>query len=298
MTPNEISPADFKLLRDQIDQLQVASNEPKRPWYKDWAIISSVVALIFSIVSFYISHSSSQAQETRAKKEELRRLVGELLAIQEDFNTRIVKITAPDERVLASSLLNAKKNIHLESAELLANDLGDKVSPSELAILAREELNLSNFAKAETFFTRAPAIARNSTAKAVALRDLGLFYSQGTPLRSMDKARQHLGEAVSTTHSFTDDYSLYTTGFSYETWGDIERGNGFHIAAREKYELARECYGKITPHNFTGRWALEAMDRKLVAAGILSSVSPPAAGSVPPVNPTNSLGPLTGRAPQ
>jgi hypothetical protein len=288
MASNEISPADFKLLRDQIDQLQVASNEPKRPWYKDWSIISSLVALAFSIVSFYISDSSSKAQETRAKKEELRRLVGELLAIQDDFNSRIIKITAPDERIFASSLLNAKKNIHLESAELLANDLGDKVSPSELAILAREELNQSNFAKAETFFTRASSVASNSTSKAVALRDLGIFYSQSTPLRDMNKARLKLGEAVFTTLSFMDDYSLYTTGFTYEAWGDMERGNGFQIAAREKYELAREYYGKINPNNFTGRWALEAMDRKQVAASKLSPVPSTAAGSSPPFDPTVS----------
>src|SRR5262245_6972342 len=102
---------EFKLVRDQVDILQVASAEKRIPWYRQRPSPMSLVALIFSVFTFLLTQHSASLQEIRSKKEELRKLIIEMLAFQENFSSTVKTISDPGAREVASSLLNAKRVI-------------------------------------------------------------------------------------------------------------------------------------------------------------------------------------------
>ena len=257
-----VTPSDLKLLRDQIDQLQLATAEKKQPWYRQRPSLMSLLALVFSAYTFVVTQQRADLQEIRSKKEELRKVLGELISFQESNLALITTVTNPQQREAVSSLLNAKRGISLQTAEALADELRGKVSSSEYGTLAREKSFTSDFNKAEMYFLEATIAARDNNPKATALRDVGVFYFQPTRLRDLGKARDYFGKSIEVSTAGEDDYSIYTTGYTYEAWGLWELQNGLLSEGKAKLQNAREYYTKIKPPNMLGQWALESLEKR------------------------------------
>src|SRR5690606_42105052 len=56
-------------------------------------------------------------------------------------------------------------------------------------------------------------------AKVVAARGIAAFYFGQGPQRDFARARQYFEQAIDLLKHPTDAYSLYTLGYTYETWG-------------------------------------------------------------------------------
>jgi hypothetical protein len=187
--------ADIKLLRDQVDLLQIAANEPRTPWLRHPANIISVIALAVSVIGAVMGQLSTDDAELRSKKEELRTVLSRLIDIREDYNSRILAIPDADARELASSYSETKKNLYLETARHLAAQLKDLVNPTEHLILASEATMESDFAEAERSHQRAVAASHDDMTKHVSLRALGLFYFGNGTASGVEKGRRYLREA-------------------------------------------------------------------------------------------------------
>jgi hypothetical protein len=262
MSEELVTQSDLKLIRDQVDQLQIHAAEAQKPWYRQSSNVVSLAAVVFSIVSFLISQQQSNAQELRAKHEELRRLLIELISFQESLSANIAAITDPIQREEAGGALNSKKLIYLQSAESMADELSSHVSSAEYSTLGRQEMTQSDFRKAERYFLMAPNAANDLISKAMATRDIGEFYFQMSPLRDIEKGRKYFSDAADITKTATDDYSLYCTGYTYDMWGSFEKLSGFQIDGDQKLALAREYYKKISSQDSLGAWALEALEKR------------------------------------
>jgi tetratricopeptide (TPR) repeat protein len=254
-----VTQQDLKLLRDQVDLLQIAAEGQRKPWYRQWAVLTSIIAALFSAVTFAVAQHNQDQQEIRAKKEELRSVLVNLIGLQEDFQTKVMPIPDPVQRANASSFINTKNVIFLEEAERLAEQLDKQVSASEYNVLAIAKQNQSDFERAEQYFVRAVAAARDPITKATALRNLGTFYFQSSPRRDVRRARKNLEDAVNTTENASDDYSKYVTGLSYEQWAFSEKMNGFHAEATRALDLAAQRYGTMSASNSLRKWAEESL---------------------------------------
>jgi tetratricopeptide (TPR) repeat protein len=260
--------AELKLLRDQVDLLQIDTRERKRPWFKQVNSILSVIAVLFSGFTFAYSQIGQHAEDVRSKKKELRDTVAALIDLRGEFyNTQLQESESIN--------LNNKRLIYVEAADTLITQIPNNVSWAEYAILAYEKQLDSNFTQAERYYQKAIEASRTPLGKNFSIRALaGLYFSQG-PLLDFGKGRKHFGEAVDALKNPTDHYMAYTLGYTYEQWGLYELWNGFHVEGNQMIERARKYY-LDPPDSPLKKRALESLNEKAKQFIKPNSMLPPA----------------------
>ncbi len=270
-TPEPLK-AEIKLIRDQVDQLQIAAAEKRKPWHKQRPSLMSLVALAFSIFTFALTQQKASLQEVRSKREELRKLLLELVACRETFTKELMPLPGDtaDQRQskdAGSSLLNSRRAIFLEAAEALADQLSGHVSSSEYNVLANEKLAQADFKKAGSYFLLATHVDADPISNAVASRAAGMFCfsPQG---RNFDEGRKWFAKACASTENEQDDYSIYHTGMSYQCWGFSEVSWSFKEDGRSKLKKALECYERMSPGNPRGVNARAWLQAEMARIGL------------------------------
>lgn len=271
-TPTAVgSAADYKLLRDQVDQLQLDIAGRKAPWFRQLSIWLSLLAFGFSIFTYLNAERQKSLAEIRENQAAFRAQIIKLIELRDEFNRVITKITDPTALEHASSLLNNKVQIHLGAASALADVLGPaNVAPIEYGVLAMEQLAQNDYAKAREYHERAVSVARTDGQRARALREHAIFYANAPAgLRDLDRAGDYFKQSLELTRKTPGDYSHYLVGLTYESWGWAEflaqeNGNG-----TAHFTQARQSYEQIHPRNNLRQWAINALDKKM------SSSQPP-----------------------
>jgi hypothetical protein len=158
------------------------SAERHKPWYREPSTFLSFVALVASLITFLISQRAHDAEDIRARKEQLDTLLTNLIGLQSE-NISLDSITDPQKREQASSLISSKHLIYLEEAELRVDKLGNDVSDAECNVLAAEMALISNYKKAEVYYQKGLSVAQDDLSRATAYRSLGGFYFGPSPLK-------------------------------------------------------------------------------------------------------------------
>src|SRR2546426_3294976 len=83
------------LMKREIDALQIAITGQTNPWYKNISTILSVVALLFSFGTTYVSYHRTSVQDIQSRRQELRGLLQRLAALPKE-NVDIQKKYAND----------------------------------------------------------------------------------------------------------------------------------------------------------------------------------------------------------
>ena len=248
-SPDYATAADLKLVRDQVDQLQIAATEKQQPWYKQRPSLASLLALAASIVTFIISQHGSSLQEIRSKQEALRKLLTDVVASQIQEQDQLSRIPDVGKRVQLSSAMNNERVIWIDAAESLVDQLGKHVSSSEYQTLANQKWSNSEFEKAKEYYVKSLGAARDRFARTVAFRSLGSFYFQTPPLKNLEKGREYFEKAVKALGDSTDDYSNYLMGYTYEYWAYGDRSNNLRDERAQHVKRAREYYSRVSPAN-------------------------------------------------
>jgi predicted transcriptional regulator len=248
-SPDYATAADLKLVRDQVDQLQIAAAEKQQPWYKQRPSLASLLALAASIVTFIISQHGSSLQEIRSKQEALRKLLTDVVASQIQEQDQLTRISDPVTRVQFSSAMNNERIIWLDAAESLVDQLGKRVSSSEYQTLANQKWSNSEFEKAKEYYVKSLDAARDRFARTVAFRSLGSFYLQCPTMKNLEQGRECFEKAVATLENPTDDYSNYLMGYAYEFWAYGDQSNNLGEERAQHVKKAREYYSRISPAN-------------------------------------------------
>jgi tetratricopeptide (TPR) repeat protein len=258
-------------------------------------------ALLGAVVTGLVAWRLQLSQEASKGKEELRVVIMGLIDVREKHQREVAPLTDPRARTMVESFLMMKKNILLESADILVGQIPRLVSSSEYQILAYEQMLDSNFKAAEKFYLKAIGASRSDLSKIFALRALAAFYFGAGPQTDFGKGRSNFGKAVHVLPDKPlDPYSVYTLGYSYEMWAFSELANGFE-EGRDLLNRARKYYRDL-PDNFFLKLpalaALEARFQELTQgptamaspdpgiAAAPQTVRPPAA----PVSPFSSSG--------
>jgi hypothetical protein len=230
-------------------------------------VISALVgALAGALITGWFAWWLHKIEQDRNKREELRNITMQLVDIRDKINNEIANIQDISKRENASIAINNKRQIYLEAAMNIVEEIPRQVESAEYIFLAYELMLDSNFKKVEDFFKKAVRASRSVIAKSTALRAAGVFYfSQGTH-RNFDLGRKYFKESVELFSNPSDPYSLYLLGYNYENWGLYELANGFEVEGRAKIDNARKYYRDM-PNNYPLKSSsLEALDIKVQQA--------------------------------
>ena len=126
------------LMKREIDALQIAVTGHTTPWYKDVSTILSVVALMFSFGTTFVSYHRTTVQDIQSTRQELRGLLQRLAALPKE-NVDIYKKYADDSASMnvVGRLKNQEGTLLARQAAELAKKLPrDLVSSTEYYAIA------------------------------------------------------------------------------------------------------------------------------------------------------------------
>ena len=182
-------------LKEEVDALQITVMKQSGPWYKEVPTIVSLLALLFSFGTTWVSHNRSNAQDIQNARGELRTLLQRLAALPKDSFELTKKYS--DDSVTAgmlSSYVNQENALLARQAAEIAQKLpGDKVSATERYAIAVALQNSYNIEGASTFLQQAIKTANNINDELAALRSYAnLLFISG----QFDAGRQEYEKAL------------------------------------------------------------------------------------------------------
>jgi hypothetical protein len=251
-----------------------------QPWWRQTPSLVGLLAFIFSVTTGIYTLLHQHQEDIRSKKEEVRKLVGDIIDVRAEFNQKIAAGTSltSQQRDLLGSSLNNKLFCLMESADNLVQQIPSFVSSNEYETLAMEKQFAGNSQKAQEYLLAAVGVCREPTYKIVALRGLGMFYASRGSLHDMQKARQYFAEACSALKEPYDDAANYSLGYTCQAWGVSEIYDGNLDEGTKKAQAAENYFNNMSPMNPTRGYALEALrltvQQLLQNAGVSPSPTP------------------------
>jgi tetratricopeptide (TPR) repeat protein len=126
------------LMKREIDALQVTVSEKSKPWYQNVPTLLSVMALLFSFGTTFVSYHRTNVQDIQSARAELRGLLQRLAALPKENVEAGVKYAAdPGARNMVSGFINQENTLLVRNAAELAKKLpANSVSATEYYAIA------------------------------------------------------------------------------------------------------------------------------------------------------------------
>ena len=184
----------LELTKREVDALQAAAAEAKRPWYQIPSVITSVLALALSVTIAIVGAINSQGQRKRTARAELvsqisrvNQIAAELVALQDRYGKNQAALFAAAQPLVNEHTSAARRALDL------AEEAGDLVSPTELNAVLLALLNAGFFNDAVRIGGTVKSRAVDALDRMVALRLAGAAsFATGR----LDDGRRDLGEAM------------------------------------------------------------------------------------------------------
>jgi len=150
--------SEIRLLRDQVDILQISAAEKTKPWYKQLSTLVSIAAFLISTIGGGISYLAQQNRNRQLDRADklatLRQLTIDIVEVQRqlydlDYSKDLIKANN------FNILLNNKREIMVSRATELIDEIPD-LAPSEILFtLAVQEQMDGHWQKAEKLILKA-----------------------------------------------------------------------------------------------------------------------------------------------
>jgi hypothetical protein len=255
--------AAINRLRDEVDDLQHLAAEKKKPWYKTMSNLTSVAALVFAVATGSYSLWANATHDAQAKHDSLIKILQDIMSLRLESSTSKLNAMAPEQRGEVAPLLNSKRVVLLAAARSIVRDIGSRVTSAEYNVLAMESAGDSDFNQAEKYYLLAYGVSEPGLSRAVALRNLGIFFMSLRPVRKLEDGRKYLKLSADEVRNAGDPYSRYTLALTLHSWGLAELSNANPERAQPLIEEARTTYKAIADGMPLGRWALDELERTL-----------------------------------
>lgn len=237
---------DFLLLKKEVDALQIAIHGQQTPWYKSMSTVLSVVALLFSFGTTFVSYKRTQSQDIQSARVELRVLLQRLASLPREN----IEITKKYEKIDPSAVASISGFINQENAilarqaaEIAKNLPPESVSATEYYAIGVALQNAYNVEGAKEAFTKAIDVSTDLNDRVAALRmRANLLFGTGQP----DAGRVDYQKALSVFSDFEktsyNDYTKKSTHIWTELgWAYSEASIGLkdvalqHVVNAENY---------------------------------------------------------------
>ena len=261
-SPGDV-PAAINRLRDEVDDLQHLAAEKKKPWYKTMSNLTSVAALVFAVGTGSYSLWANATHDAQAKHDSLIKILQDIISLRLESSNSKLNAMAPEQRAEVGPLLNTKRVVLLATARSIVRDIASRVTSAEYNVLAMESASDSDFRQAEKYYLLAYGVSEPGLSRAVALRNLGVFYMSQTPFKNLEGGRKYFKMSADEVRDAVDPYSRYTLALTLQTWGLNELASGSPEKAQPLIDEARTTYRTMPDWFPQGRWGLDDLDRSL-----------------------------------
>ena len=264
--------ARLTLLTDQVDALQVESAGRSRPWYREPALIISMLALVISALFSAIGMRQVSAKDIAAKQEALRQTVVQIVDSQTEMSKAALDNSGnPLMARWANSNLNSKRQVLIETALALVDELGDAVDASSLVPLGGQLQLDGRYDESLALYFKALDLVDSPIVRSAILRSIGGSYRlQGSAMYDVGKSRDYLQQAVDLFKDQDDDASGFYLADNFLFWAELERSDG-------EAEIADSLYGQAT--GAAESMSLSNTARPVILSQIQQSQSSPATPS-------------------
>jgi hypothetical protein len=235
----------IRLLRDQVDALQVAAAEKRRPWYVQFSIILSLAAFLVSTASTVRSVVRENASDQSAVRQEVRGLIVDMIEID--------GASGDDYRG------EQKIEVLLSALAKLENRVKGGLSSQEYVVVADMEALYGDITNAESRYLAAVQAAASEREKALIYARLAgnLLILDGDRRKAhqySDLAIGFLRGAAADSDSFYLVNALLDSAEAFHLDGDEASKNGRLLEALDVYE-------RLTDPDWTARAAAEIEKR-------------------------------------
>ena len=239
-------------LQGEVDALQAALAKDERAWYRDPAVVISLLALLFSFGTTAVSYYRTRQQDVHDARAELRTLIQRLGALPRENTELMAKYV---EHPLIAAGLSAAVNqenalIAKQAAEVIARIPG-YVSATEYLAIANALVASGISEKTAALYERAIAAAHDANDEVNALRTYGAFlFQSGDAGRGRIQFQTALN--VFSKYPTRNEYYIGSTHVLTErSWAQAEYGSGGAQEAARHLEKAREYVLRLAPGEFT-----------------------------------------------
>jgi tetratricopeptide (TPR) repeat protein len=243
----------YHLLKKEVDSLQISIMSAKIPWYKNIPIIVSVIALLFSFGTTYVSNQRIAAQDVQALKTELRSMLQQL-SVLPSKNFELKKKYSNDAYAVAfiSGQLNQENALlAFQAADLVSRLPSKKVTAIEMYSLALAFQNSYEIQKANEMYQLSYDIAEDMSTAVAAKRGIAnSLYQLGQP----EAGRVHFQEALNIFSRYKGHNDFIQKNTHIKTllnWFGSEAGGGYIARSKQKLDEARGIVESLPPGPFT-----------------------------------------------
>lgn len=242
--------ADLLLLKKEVDALQVSLLKQRNPWYKNISIIVSILALLFSFGTTFVSYVRTNAQDIQNSRVELRGLLQRLASLPREY-LEAKKKYEPDQSTIStiSEFINEENALLARQAAEIARKLPPQyVSATEYYAIAIALENSYNVEGAKELFTKAIDVSTDLNDRVAALRMRGsLMFIMGQP----DVGRLDFQKALNVFSDFPNVYNDYTKKSTHIWtelgWAIAEAGAGTKEMALQHISNAENILLELAP---------------------------------------------------
>ena len=233
----------IQLIKREVDALQISVMSQRKPWYKNTSTTISILALLFSFGTTFVSYRRTEAQDIQNTRVELRGLLQRLSFLPRD-NFEISRKYPNDPAAIGTigGFIN-QENAFLsrQAAELARRLPRSYVSATEYYSVAMALQSAYNLEGAREFLGYASESAADFNDKISALRaNANLMFMTGKPEAGRVEYQNALG--IFSGFGNYDDYTKRSTHVLTElNWAFSEANVGFkdladqHLSNAESY---------------------------------------------------------------
>ncbi len=202
---------DLLVLQKEVEALKSAVQGQRTPWYRNISTVLSVIAMLFSFGTTFVSYKRTESQDIQNARVELRGLLQRLSSLPREHIEMTKKYEKIDPSVVVSigGFLNQENALLARQAAEIANKLPPKdVSATEYYAIGVALQNSYNVVGAKEFFTKAIDVSTDLNDRVAALRSrANLLFITGQP----DAGRVDYQSALNVFSDFSKaSYNEYT----------------------------------------------------------------------------------------
>lgn len=265
----------YRILKDEVDSLQISLMKANSPWYKNVSMIISLVALLFSFGTTYVSHKRIEAQDIQSLRAELRGMLQQLATLP-SRNFELAKQHSDDPNAIAfigGQLNQENALLAFQAAELIRKLPEDQVTAIEVYGVAIALQFSYEIQKANELYNLSYDIAEDLNTAVAAKRGIAnTLFQLGQP----EAGRVEFQDALNIFSKLqnNNDFIQRTTHIAtLLNWAGAEAGVGNVNIAKTKIEEAEGMVKSLPPGPFTDQLKGQVAQAKVEMLAITSNVN-------------------------
>lgn len=271
--------AQVRLIKGEVDALQIAVMKQHTPWYKNIPIIISIIALLFSFGTTFVSYSRTKAQDIQNLRSELRGMLQRLALLPKD-NFELTKKYADDPegiRFLSGFIAQENALLARQAAQIARKLPMDQVSATEYYAIALALQNSYNIDGAIEFQQSAIKASNDFNDEIAALRmHADLLFLKGQPEAGRVEYQKALN-IFSRYRNYNDFTQKSTHIFTELNWATSEANSGFMNLTNQHIASAENLVSALAPSPGTEQLRKQITQKKSML-NLGSSLTKPSSG--------------------